>query len=719
MGCLWSRPEPVPRTLYEYPDRLPRGHIRLLECQGSIDNWFVSLFRRRLYYRLITVDLRDNPEFIAVSYMWGSSECTETMFIGDTHVLPVTASTSECLDVLSAHGYLWIDSICINQRDNEEKSQQVGFMGAIYSHATEVVGILGNSVNRIDSSYGTVFDGPSLYLNTLEIIRIDRESSQDSLRESFFLEPYRYHEEALLLRPGEYILSRLFGHRLAARAITRQLQIYSTAIQVLCHPYWRRVWILQELALAKKVEVYHDGSFLPWETLLSMVRHLMELEEDVFNSPPRQHWIQGLVYCETPTTANFLAGYQYLVEGRTKLESIFGNKHREECLRSLQLLRQIDRLRSSPKHAMKDILIDTAYSLATDPRDKVFALLGLVSAENVSPEPDHLTITPNYGKSLKEIYTEATLTLIKAGNCSTHLLAAGIGWDPENRGMPSWVVDWARPPQIFLDRDIHFRTDRLGKYWAGCTNKPDKAEEHRFTIIDSDRIMSKFLLLDKIVFLSEEIRPGAVLWLPCYLDEICRRLRKDCPRIQTFPRINKYEVIWRVLLDVPAVGRPKEGVCHGGACVVETNAFAPGFVESNGEQHLCQDLVDRAFRAWAGLAPPTLPRYHELRESFQDALSRCQSNGSRLAVTKQGYLGTVPPRTAIGDEIMVHLGCPMPVVVRSAPFQGFDLGFPRLDRYLVGKAHFLGMMRLEWIIYESVDEVKEVFASKGQNVVLL
>ncbi|KAI1323462.1 heterokaryon incompatibility protein-domain-containing protein [Xylariaceae sp. FL0255] len=717
MGCLWSRPEPVRRTLYEYPESLSSGHIRLLECQGSIDNWFMSMFRNRVQYKLITVELHDSLEFTAVSYMWGSSECTKTIFIGDAHELPITKSTNECLNILSDGGRLWIDSICINQKDSEEKSRQVGLMGAIYGHATKVVAILGISPKGVDPYYGTVFDGP-LWLASHHAWALRRRKS---LREPSFQSSHWYHEEEpLVQRLGEDMFSKFFEDDFDTWAMVRELETYSTAMRILRHPYWRRVWILQELALAKKVVVYHMGSFLPWKTLLNMAESLLVLEDHLNycnHIQYHQQWVQGRVSGEQVTTAEFLAGYQYLVDGRTHLESIFGNQGRENYLRNLQLLGQIDRFRRMPKQAMKDILIDTVYSVSTDPRDKVFALLGLISSE-----PDYPTITPSYRKSLGEIYTETTLALVKAGDCSTHLLAAGIGWDPRNRGMPSWVVDWERTPQIFFDRDMHLSsTDRMGKYWAGYYNSFNRAAvEQHFTILGPDRIMSKFLLLDRIVFLSPVIRPNTTSWFMDYWDQICQLVRKDYPRIPMFPPPDMHEVLWRVLLDVPEVGRPRGHHCNGGNCVVETNAFNLGFVESNEERHLCQGLVDRAFRAWAQLEPPILPRYHELRKSFQEALSRCQSNNSCLAVTARGLLGTVPPETVIGDEVMVHLGCPMPILVRKAPDQGLDLGFRHLDRHLIGKAHFLGMMRAEWANrYQSLDEVKEVFSSKGHNVVLV
>ncbi|KAK9774086.1 hypothetical protein SCAR479_09200 [Seiridium cardinale] len=200
---------------------------------------------------------------------------------------------------------------------------------------------------------------------------------------------------------------------------------------------------------------------------------------------------------------------------------------------------------------------------------------------------------PDYGQSCGKTYIETTLALLEAGDCSTHLLAAGIGWDNNQVDMPTWAVDWARPPDIF-DRDNIDGRKALDGYWAGITNTPDKTDNSVFTIIDHDKILGKFIQLDEIIFLSPPIRPDTSCWfLDCW-DSICLHLpegsRYGMPSL--FP-MGSYEALWRVLLDVPTAGRPKKHNCNDGSCQVETDYFSSGFVESNGEQHLGRNLVDK------------------------------------------------------------------------------------------------------------------------------
>jgi hypothetical protein len=47
-------------------------------------------------------------------------------------------------------GFLWVDAICVNQEDLEERSSQVVLMSAIYSSASEVIVWLGPPKEGLD-----------------------------------------------------------------------------------------------------------------------------------------------------------------------------------------------------------------------------------------------------------------------------------------------------------------------------------------------------------------------------------------------------------------------------------------------------------------------------------------------------------------------------------------------------------------------------------------
>jgi hypothetical protein len=95
---------------------------------------------------LIHVSLYDKPKYVALSYAWGDLRDTEMITIGQSSV-PVTKYLYSALEHLRYNNEevrtIWIDALCINQRDNDEKSWQVQLMREIYQRATSVTIWLG------------------------------------------------------------------------------------------------------------------------------------------------------------------------------------------------------------------------------------------------------------------------------------------------------------------------------------------------------------------------------------------------------------------------------------------------------------------------------------------------------------------------------------------------------------------------------------------------
>lgn len=84
------------------------------------------------------------PEYRALSYCWGDKGDTRPISI-DEHTVQVTTNLEAALRELKAKGYttLWIDALCINQEDMDERAIQVQWMHLIFSRALMVVGWLG------------------------------------------------------------------------------------------------------------------------------------------------------------------------------------------------------------------------------------------------------------------------------------------------------------------------------------------------------------------------------------------------------------------------------------------------------------------------------------------------------------------------------------------------------------------------------------------------
>lgn len=123
---------------YQYARMTSERHIRLLRLLPDDSCLRCELLPRAL-------DLA--PSFQAISYTLGNPTKTHSLILGNCSPL-ITDSAYTVLRKFAStdqNKLLWIDAICINQHDDEEKSQQVRLMTEIYSTASCVNIWLGSS----------------------------------------------------------------------------------------------------------------------------------------------------------------------------------------------------------------------------------------------------------------------------------------------------------------------------------------------------------------------------------------------------------------------------------------------------------------------------------------------------------------------------------------------------------------------------------------------
>lgn len=131
---------PAAEVAYSY---LPLDHskqqIRLFTLLPSADP--DSSFRGSF----ALYDLDSTPSFRALSYVWGSPDRAHTVEI-EGGLVPIGENLSQALRRLrgpSEPHILWIDALCINQHDSEERNHQIRMMANIYGAAEQLVIWLG------------------------------------------------------------------------------------------------------------------------------------------------------------------------------------------------------------------------------------------------------------------------------------------------------------------------------------------------------------------------------------------------------------------------------------------------------------------------------------------------------------------------------------------------------------------------------------------------
>ncbi|RYP19694.1 hypothetical protein DL765_003209 [Monosporascus sp. GIB2] len=187
---------------------------------------------REIRCQLVVKDLRQCPAYDAISYHWGNREKTEPIFV-DGRVMLVSPTVMAVLYHLSSYKedrYVWINSICINQLDNEEKGSQIFLMRDIYSKAS-------NTVVWLDGVSDTY--------------------KARSILSTLLYEHWHGTFESC---------ARLIRHI----SETHMEAGWMRLINLLANPWFFRVWVIQEVAMASSVEVLASGEHLFWGPLYTL-----------------------------------------------------------------------------------------------------------------------------------------------------------------------------------------------------------------------------------------------------------------------------------------------------------------------------------------------------------------------------------------------------------------------------------------------------------------
>ncbi|KAF2449742.1 HET-domain-containing protein, partial [Karstenula rhodostoma CBS 690.94] len=267
----------------------------------------------RIFNYSLTTPTRTSHLYECLSYVWGSVEDKQTIQI-DGAELAVTKNLHGALRRLrdpDLDRVLWVDAVCINQDDLEERANQVEIMAMIYAYASRVVVWLGEEA-----------DGSK---EAMELLRDDA--------------------------------SRLVQNR--AKSFQNE------AMELLRRPWFRRIWVLQEIAAARVMVVLCGSEELTGSCFFWGLSGILE-------------------WCRDAELRSTISSILYLL-GDASVLRVNKATHPEPF-----------RLGICPLSQLVDMF---RLREATDPRDKVYALLGIMSQDMMKPD-----IMPDYGIDWDDLF---------------------------------------------------------------------------------------------------------------------------------------------------------------------------------------------------------------------------------------------------------------------------------------------------------------------------
>ncbi|KAI8217951.1 Heterokaryon incompatibility protein 6, OR allele [Colletotrichum sp. SAR 10_77] len=364
-----------------YSRRLPSRCIRVLVIQPGAGSDPIAANLRE-------ASIDDPPSFHALSYVWGDPSQRGDIRCQGQQV-SVTKSLFDALlhfRLPTEEVLIWADALCINQDDMEERAEQVQLMRDVYSRASLVVVWLG----------------------------LDEDN--ETARAMPLMEAIYHACEDQALSRGVEILSMahftIATEKMEGFAGVSISDIASAAQRVglpkpdskswnalkwlLSRPWFTRVWCVQEIVLARSSRVYVGSHSFEWDRLGVTAAWLSE--QNLANDYDVPSELDGIAW-----------------------ENAYSMFDKSE-LSELSFL---------------EILLSFRDFNATNPRDKVYGLLGLINEATLEG-----FASVDYKKTVAEVYIDVVKASVASSESLAPLCYGKHGVEYERTEFPSWVPRW-------------------------------------------------------------------------------------------------------------------------------------------------------------------------------------------------------------------------------------------------------------------------------------
>jgi hypothetical protein len=356
----------------------------------------------------------DSHEYEALSYVWGVPELIRKITLNGESFL-VTRNLEMALRYLrlaDAERTIWVDALCINQSDSDERSWQVMLMRDIYAGCQADLAWMLNyeealelspshsieqrsQISRGEKQDAKVYADMQLIGHAMEMTRQSASNMKD-------IEQH----DASDLQGSEPSAGGPEISRLSLTQVAMLAPFFNSTY------LWYRVWTMQELSFAPQLIMVAGTHQLDWAVVSDFLgeRPFADAYHAMF-----RHFLRSMDWNRT------LGGAQKV---DTQRRIIKDNQYTATLL---------------------DVLARFQSNEATDPRDCVYGLLGLVTEKH--------SVLVDYTKSTIQVFMDTTIAIIKSsGNLDIICQTAWMAWAPSDGSaqpksvpdLPTWIPDFSR-----------------------------------------------------------------------------------------------------------------------------------------------------------------------------------------------------------------------------------------------------------------------------------
>ncbi|KAF3762093.1 HET-domain-containing protein [Cryphonectria parasitica EP155] len=652
--CRDAREPPVGNRPLYAPLDVTKKEIRVLKitCTRRDDGHGQS-FRASL----IPVSLADeDPQYLAISYAWGDpspigrferhpdgcwneAENEAERYEGNT--IEYNKAVLAIVSTLVQPGatlYLWIDAVCINQNDLDERANQVTLMGQVYSRARQVVVFVGEA----DDDAARALDLAGDFNRFRSIVGDHLNfSGQDELA-------------AACLRAG----------------LDRQVWLY--LLRLFLRPWFYRYWVIQEVVLGTN-------------PVMICGRHAAS-------------WSDMVQTCQWANKSSVNIGTQLHQAGISRVEKqrLLAASDRGAHVCRLENLRTYGHDTSA---AFTWILRSFDTCRTTDPRDRIFAILGLPHVAGMNTA----ALKPDYTIKVEDLYVRAAKGAILQGEAMPTLAFAGMGYR-RSLNLPSWVPDWTCLPAAFGSfwydaREADYYTIRGTQVTVSWDQGCQGALSLEGHFVDNVSVLSSPILSGDVNFLGYD--PEQEAWP----DEVLELSRASQKEQQDESQTTKAAKAAAEQTD----SRPEPWRTRLAHTLAASFGAPSAALHKSFEAFL---LLSRVMRS--GLPASWMISLEDHHIGLEYAsLCHTATKERRFFISSDGHFGLAPPGTRQGDQVCIFSGFRTPFVVRSAEPEAQEQqpgeGAVELRSYiLIGEAYHYGLISGELTVGGPAESIRLV-----------